>query len=309
MSKRGRPCDSARLLAAAARDPAQCTLTFQSQLRVSAPVRATCERVAQATAPSPEQTSRPTITEADKVDLTKDEVIVIQSDDDVDTEVVLEVDKIASQTALQARSQAPVTDATSKEPVVPILNTINTSTAHVKRRRGTYSKSHISQVQGIFAEVGTFKGTVRLLCATRGYEHIDRKVVKRLVSATVHQKRGRKINYAFDEEVRHQLIIVIFESNTVDSIDKAHRVVSIAYSRDLIVRAAKYVAALPHWKSNADVQKLTFSVGWVSDWLNRVNLGRRRITTSTKDIDIALVRAVMAEIQQVCLDISAFCFL
>jgi hypothetical protein len=120
-----------------------------------------------------------------------------------------------------------------------------------------------------------------------------------MVSASVKQKRGRKINHEFDEAVRRQLIIVLFESNTVDLLDKAHRVVSIAYSRDLIVRTAKYVAALPHWKSVVDVQKLTFSVGWVTDWFGRVNLGRRRITTSSKVIDIVSVRAVMTNIQQV----------
>jgi hypothetical protein len=269
-----------RLALNAARDPSQRTIAFATVITLSP--RDNSKQVSHIGSP-------PVVTAEVKA---MNPIVVLESDEECC--VIGEGQPTAE--ALPSKVNPAIA------PLLPSHSTSSLAPAPicpVKRRRGTYSKASIAEVQRVYNDIGTFKGTVRALQSTSGFQHIDRKQVKNLISCKVRGKRGRKINSVFDDEVRSALLVEIFESNSVDSVDKAHRVASIAFSREFIVRAAKRVAAHERWASEASIKNCKFSIGWVTNWLRRIGVSRRRITTATKVVDITQVNAVMAGIQQV----------
>jgi hypothetical protein len=278
MAKRGRPCDMQRMVLSAARDQSQRTIAFAKILTLSP--RGNSTQVSHIASHS--------VVAAEVKPPTP--IVVLESDEECC--VIGEGPAIAEALPCKGApaSLLPSRSTSSLSPAV---------TCPVKRRRGTYSKACIAEVQRVYNTIGTFKGTVRALRTTPGYQHIDRKQVKNLISCKVRCKGGRKVNPVFDDEVRNGLLVEIFEFNTVDSVDKAHRVASIAFSREFIVRAAKRVAAQERWAKEASIQNCKFSIGWVTNWLRRIGVSRRRITTVTKVVDSAQVNAVMSRIQQV----------
>jgi hypothetical protein len=60
--------------------------------------------------------------------------------------------------------------------------------------------------------------------------------------------------------------------------------VSVVYSYDVIIEAAKKVQQQFEWDNNSSVKNLLFSPHWVRSFLNRANMRRRKITTDDKKI-------------------------
>lgn len=59
---------------------------------------------------------------------------------------------------------------------------------------------------------------------------------------------------------------------------------SVVYSYDVIIEAARHVQQQFEWGDNNTVRNLLFSPHWVRDFLNRANMRRRKITTDDKVI-------------------------
>ena len=89
----------------------------------------------------------------------------------------------------------------------------------------------------------------------------------------------------------------------VDSEEKAVIVANLIYSYDVIARAARSVTQVPRFQDDEKLQKLKISRTWVSNWLRRNAMRRRRVTAHSKQLPSPeLVQARMAEIQKVVID-------
>lgn len=107
---------------------------------------------------------------------------------------------------------------------------------------------------------------------------------------------GRKVNAAFEEAVRDELIFTSLEK--VDDKVKAVVEANVAFSHALIIRAAQKVQQTERFQDDRKVQALKFRRTWIAGWLRRQVLRRRRITASEKDLPAPLVvQSRMAEIQ------------
>jgi DDE superfamily endonuclease len=83
------------------------------------------------------------------------------------------------------------------------------------------------------------------------------------------------------------LIFEFFNAfNQIDGEDKLvpRIVVSVVYSYDVIIEAAKNVQQQFEWDNSNTVRNLVFSPHWVRGFLNRANMRRRKITTDDKKI-------------------------
>jgi hypothetical protein len=74
---------------------------------------------------------------------------------------------------------------------------------------------------------------------------------------------------------------------------------NITYSYDIVRNAALEIRALPKWRDNTKIGKLTFSNHWIHDFLSRNEFKRRKITREDKIIPPEIeVQAVMLEHQK-----------
>ena len=85
--------------------------------------------------------------------------------------------------------------------------------------------------------------TVARINLIRGYEHVTDTMIRRWSTSTVLNKRGRKINWSFEEQVVAQLVFTSIEM--VDSVEQAVVVANVAYSHSVIRQAAEVAQGMP----------------------------------------------------------------
>jgi len=120
-------------------------------------------------------------------------------------------------------------------------------------------------------------------------------------STPVGQKRGPKVNSAFEEAALGELVFTSLMK--VDSEEKAVVIANVIYHQDVILLAARKVMSSPPFRDDEKLQKLKLSRCWVAGWLRRNALRKRRVTAQVKQLPPPeVVQARMAEIQQAIID-------
>ena len=131
-----------------------------------------------------------------------------------------------------------------------------------------------------------------------GYEKVTGTMIRKWQTAGPTQKRGAKVNVAFEMQVVGQLIYA--EMEDVDSVQQALIKANVAHSYGVIQQAALIVQKMPAFVEDPKVAKLKFTKPWVIKFLQRAALRRRRVCTQEKLLPPpADVRRRMSEIQQV----------
>ena len=140
--------------------------------------------------------------------------------------------------------------------------------------------------------------TVARINLIRGYEHVTATMIRRWSTSTVLNKRGRKINWSFEEQVVAQLVFTAIEQ--VDTVEQAVVVANVAYSHDIIRQAAVIAQEMPAFAEDVGLKSLKFTGPWIRGFLKRAALRKRRITTIEKKLpSVIAVRDRMGEIQKV----------
>jgi hypothetical protein len=145
------------------------------------------------------------------------------------------------------------------------------------------------------------------------YNSIRRWADKIRSGEALEQKRGQKVNTDFRNLVESKVRLKIFtdaynkiSKNEVDEDSKYGKIVSIAYSYDIIKRAA--IKAQSIWindpkRSDEEIREspnLQFSDNWICGFLNERCLHKRLITSSRKEAkirDAETIRKIMRDIQ------------
>ena len=137
-----------------------------------------------------------------------------------------------------------------------------------------------------------------LCCCAAGTleSNYERETAKRALTT------GQRHSAKFEAEVCQELMLTILEK--ADAVEKLVVAASCLYTADVVLRAAKDVAARPHWNlrggtadaGDKDVQmvsKLTYSDGWARKFIKRAKCRRKRISRQQKK------RPAMREVQSV----------
>lgn len=151
----------------------------------------------------------------------------------------------------------------------------------VQRRRSynTYERAII--IKKMDKGGATMNKVVKEVRKNKSFEGFSKSSLKRMMKNHVQQKRGRKVNKAFDEAVLSQLMYTVIEN--INSTEKVRVIANVAHSYKIIRKAAVIAQQMIQFKNDTQVQKLRFSKGWVSDLLKRNVLRRRRTTHITKN--------------------------
>ena len=89
-------------------------------------------------------------------------------------------------------------------------------------------------------------------------------------------RRGRKVNSAFEEDIKSQLMVKVFDPEHPEQ--SLH--VSAAYTHSIVRTVAQEVSRWPQYCSDNNVKSLKFGPCWFQGWKRRVGVARRRATTS-----------------------------
>lgn len=119
----------------------------------------------------------------------------------------------------------------------------------------------------------------RFINTIRGCASVTVTMLDRWKSAGVNNKRGRKINKEFEQEVIGQVIITQLTENG----DKLEVLANSGFSREMFIESAKAVRKTEKYINNSKIQALKLSDGWCSKFLKRNGLRRRRCTTTDKN--------------------------
>lgn len=105
---------------------------------------------------------------------------------------------------------------------------------------------------------------------------------------------GKPVDSIFEARVKDELIVEFFDpGNALAGVT----VVSSAFSRLAVRTAAEMVQRLPEYSGNAAVQGLMLGDQWVSNWMGRNALSRRRITSDMKgSVDMPAAAAAMQQL-------------
>ena len=112
--------------------------------------------------------------------------------------------------------------------------------------------------------------------------------------------RGRKVQKDFELEVLSRLIFVSLEDNKDpdDQQDNLQVIANVAFTYECVKSAAEEVQKSEKWKNDKGVQRLTFSHGWIKNFMDRFTLARRAITNKDKlRPSVPEVQARMEELQ------------
>jgi hypothetical protein len=279
MSQRGRPRASKTLLLAAANDPKQLRLRPALQLRLASPKAAT--RVAVPT---------------DSIA----ECIVLDDEQSSDEDCVI-LNERATERVATRNSPPPNKPVTIHNDADLHTHSLATNSFQLKAKRAVYTSKQQVQIKAVLEQYhNNISATVKLLKTQSGYEHMDRRTVRRFITAKACNRRGPRVDSHFEAQVFNSLIQFTYESCRIDSREKAVSFVSVAFSRDIIKKAAAKVASLAPWLDNPKIRQIKFSDGWVSKFLSRQCLSRRRVTATWKPAKPTEIANCMREIQKVC---------
>lgn len=122
-----------------------------------------------------------------------------------------------------------------------------------------------------------------LATTTAGMESVSRQTLTSWKRQGPHKQRGPRANAAFEGAVLDTLMLVaLTPSRAGGQTSTAFTTANVAHSRGVITTAAREVQKWPQFLHDATVSQLKFSVGWVTNFLARNNLSRRRITSVDK---------------------------
>ena len=146
-------------------------------------------------------------------------------------------------------------------------------------KRQRYTKAEKSSI--VAAAEATSSGEAASAVQARpGFSKVRKAVIDRWSQPKVPKKMGRPSNEEFRVGVLHELIYQSVEK--VDSVEKLVIAANVVYSRAIVVQAAGIVRARPEWADDEAIQKLKFSPPWVSTFLEKAGLNRRRVTNIEK---------------------------
>lgn len=148
-----------------------------------------------------------------------------------------------------------------------------------KRRKYTHEEKRLISET---ADEGSMSSTIKELKRKQGFELVRAQQIRAWQVPKVHKKSGRPINSAFETEVLDRLIYAQLEnSNDPNAVQVS---ANVAYSYNVIIRAAKLAQALPQFQNDPVIGKLKFTHPWVGGFLSRSGLARRRVTSIMKTI-------------------------
>ena len=155
----------------------------------------------------------------------------------------------------------------------------------------------------------TFETAHCLIKENHGFESVTLSSLKRWVhkddqaiseGVVEPKKRGRIVNDVFEREVIHQLFVTELLLTKDGKPRELIIVANTAFTYEMFQIAGKRVQSFPEFIDDPDVQRLTFSHGWVYNLQKRAELRRRATTTHQKPKPtVEVVRAAMKGIQSV----------
>jgi hypothetical protein len=291
----GRPTKSVvlgRSSAAAVASGTQLTLNFSGKLTLSGPVtiKATTVNIGAGASASASAGGR-----ASDAKRARDDDASSDDDDDDDGDG----DADADSEALDDDDESDVADASDLE--VDEATAALLATLPLREKRRIYTTREKEAILAVYHATNSNKtATLRILHKKSGYEKVGRRHIYRWLKEGVNPKPrcGRKVNEPFERAVLGHLLFTVLEK--VDDVENARIVANIAHSYEIIKRAATTTQKEAPWASDAKIQKLQFSNPWVSGFLRRSTLRRRRNTSSDKELPpVSVVAARMKEIQAV----------
>jgi hypothetical protein len=174
-------------------------------------------------------------------------------------------------------------------------------------KRRSFSASDKATALRVLAEnKGNKRATALLLQKWSGFESLTRLVLRRWEKAAEagrigRRRTGRPVNVTFEREVLANLVFTVLEK--VGDREQARQLANVAYSYDVIRAAAKATMAQAPWASEDKIKRLGLSNKWITGFLRRNTLRRRRVTTAQRELPpVGVVRARMTSIQQVIQD-------
>lgn len=166
-----------------------------------------------------------------------------------------------------------------------------------KKARGEYSDDEKRMILNELhtTHKGNYSACERWLSTQLRWKSVTRKMMRSWQVSKAKSKPGRKVDTDFEKSVLSRLIFTVLEST--NDRQRARVVANVAHSYDVIRRAALDVQKQPGWSQA--VQNLKISDGWISLWLKRQVLRRRRVTAADKQRPpVDEVQAHMQAIQQ-----------
>ena len=108
-----------------------------------------------------------------------------------------------------------------------------------------------------------------------GFEKLTHSLLRHWRTQRVSKPLGRPVNIEFERAILDKLIAsaVALESGEVTVVG------SVAYNRFNIVRAANLALKDPRFAGDEKLKSLKFSIGWVTRFLSRHSMHRRRVTS------------------------------
>lgn len=143
--------------------------------------------------------------------------------------------------------------------------------------------------------INELKNSKRGICTT-----ITPKQIKYWRKAKVKNKRGRKINHQFENDIWYNLMICAIVESTSAANIYVEILHSIAHSYDIIKTTARNLQ-VTKWSHDPKIQALTFSDGWVNNFLVRAKMRRRKVTRERKSIvpEEEIIRQLMLPQQKI----------
>jgi len=155
----------------------------------------------------------------------------------------------------------------------------------VPRHRMTYSETDRKAVL-LFCEEeckgNQSEAARQISTVVQGMHNLKRQYISRWRKKKCFNRRGRKVNFHFEEAILDALMDRTLAPDKDGNMQKHLVSANVMHSRDLIKKAAQKVQTLPEFCDLPAISKLRFSDGWITRFLNRNRLGRRRITGATK---------------------------
>ena len=109
---------------------------------------------------------------------------------------------------------------------------------------------------------------------------------ERIKNGKMDEKRGRRINVDFENDIWAELLLCAIEMKEEEGKieEKVEVLFNVCYSYSIIRQAAEGVGRSEKWEKNPRIQILQFSNKWITGFLNRRKVSRRKITRQKKDV-------------------------
>jgi len=163
----------------------------------------------------------------------------------------------------------------------------------LKTKRNKYTAEQRQDLVQRIQAAGPFqsKDAMKQINATKGFEKVTFEMIKRWSTPRVLQRKGKPVDIDFERRLMNALIVKKVTDDAGNMLPKEQVVVlaNVAYQRRQFVEAAK--AEQVKLAADSPAKHLRFSDGWVTGFLARNNLARRKVTTTIKHVeDIDTVR-------------------